>query len=145
MRIKQLLIVAMFVVATLIGFRVVAVAQSTSTQTTPAPSSILNSKTGDLPKGSVSESEMLVATVAPKEVSIWHTHKYPVFAYTISGSYVVDFQSGKPSITIPAGKAIMEPVNEVVRARNPSSKQPAKLVLFQVREPGTPFLDPVSK
>lgn len=145
MRIKQFLMVAIFVVSIFIGFRVVAVAQSSSTQTTPPPSSILNVETSDLPKGSVLESEMLAATMVPKEVSIWHTHRSPVFAYTISGAYVVDFQSGKPSITIPAGKAIMEPINEVVRARNPSSQQPAKLVLFQVREPGTPFLDPINK
>lgn len=145
MKIKQFLIVMMFVMSTFIGFRVVAVAQSSSTPATPPPLSVLNVKTRDLPKGSVLEGEMLTATIAPKEVSIWHTHKSPVFAYTISGAYVVDFQSGKPSITIPAGKAIMEPINEVVRARNPSSGQPAKLVLFQVREPGTHFLDPVSK
>ena len=145
MRIKQYLIVVILAISTFIGFRVVAVAQSSSTQTTPPPASILNVKTSDLPKGTVLESEMLAATLAPKEVSIWHTHRSPVFAYTISGVYVVDFQSGKPSITIPAGKAIMEPINEVVRARNPNSEQPAKLVLFQVRKPGTPFLDPISK
>ncbi len=55
----------------------------------------------------------------------------------------MDFQSGESSITVPAGKAIMEPINAVVRARNLSTEEPASLVLFQVRKPGTAFLDPV--
>lgn len=145
MKIKQLLLAVFLVVATLVGFRVVVIAQTPSTPVTPPPTSVLNVKTKEIPQVSLLEAEMLTATIAPKEVSIWHTHASPVFAYTISGSYVVDFQSGEPSITIPAGKAVMEPINVVVRARNPSSTQPAQLVLFQLRKPGTAFLDPVSK
>jgi len=145
MKFKRLLIVAFLLVATVVGLRVVAVAQTSSTQVTPPPKSILNLRTSELPKGSVLESEMLTATMAPKEVSIWHTHSSPVFAYTISGAYVVDFKSGQPPITIAAGKAIMEPINTVVRARNPSATEPAQLVLFQIRKPGTPFLNPVAK
>lgn len=142
MKIKQLLIAAFVILASVVGFNVFAVAQTSSTQPTPPPASILNVKTSDLPKDSLLETEMLTATMAPGDVSIWHTHQSPVFAYTISGSYVVDFKSGQPSITVPAGKALMEPINQVVRARNPSSTSPAKLVLFQVRKPGTAFLDP---
>jgi len=144
MKIKQLLIAALLVIATVVGFRVVTLAQTPPKEVTPPPASILNVQTGDLPKGSMAETEMLTATLAPGETSVWHVHKAPVFAYTISGEYVVDFKSGQPSITIPAGKAVMEPINVVVRARNPSSTQPAKLVLFQVREPGSDFLYPVS-
>ncbi|WP_298908590.1 hypothetical protein [uncultured Nostoc sp.] len=106
---------------------------------------VLNVKTKDIPKVPVLESEILTATLAPGEISIWHTYASPVFAYTISGSYSVDFQSGEPSIIVPAGKAIIEPINLVVRARNTSTTEPASLVLFQLRKPGTAFLDPVNK
>lgn len=144
MKVKQLLIAALLVITTVVGFRVMTLAQTPASQVTPPPATILDEKTGDLPKGAMAQTEMLTATMAPGETSIWHVHKAPVFAYTISGEYVVDFKSGQPSITIPAGKAVMEPINVVVRARNPSTTQPAQLVLFQAREPGTDFLYPVS-
>jgi quercetin dioxygenase-like cupin family protein len=144
MKVRHLVIAAFLVLIAVIGVRAFAVAQTSPSQT-PPPTSVLKEETHELPQVSVLESEILTATVAPGDVSEWHTHRAPVFAYTVSGSYVVDFQSGQPSITIPAGKAIAEPINVVIRARNPSSTEPAKLVLFQLREPGTPFLDPVSK
>ncbi|MGI8504973.1 MAG: cupin domain-containing protein [Hassallia sp.] len=145
MKIKQVLPVVLLVVMLVVGYWGISFAQAPAKQFTPEPSVVLNEKVSDLPKAAVLESEMLTATLAPGEVSIWHTHASPVFAYTISGEYIVDFKSGEPSIRIPAGKAIKEPINAVVRARNPSSTVPAQLVLFQIRKPGTAFLDPVSK
>ncbi|MEI2578685.1 cupin domain-containing protein [Scytonema sp. PRP1] len=145
MKVKQVLVVVLLVVMLGVGYWGSSFAQAPPKQFTPEPTSVLNIKTSEIPKVSELQSEILTATMAPGEVSIWHTHKAPVFAYTMSGSYVVDFQSGQPSVTVPAGKAIIEPINLVVRARNPSSTEPATLVLFQVRKPGTAFLDPVSK
>lgn len=144
MKMKQILIALLLTVIALVGFRAFAVAQTAPNQT-PPPTTVLKEMVGEVPQVSMLESEILTATVAPGDVSEWHTHRAPVFAYTVRGSYVVDFQSGQPSITIPAGKAIVEPINVVIRARNPSSSEPAELVLFQLREPGTPFLDPVSE
>lgn len=143
MKLKQTLIALLLVVIALVGFRAFAGAQTAPNQT-PPPTSVLMEAVDEVPQVSVLESEILTATVAPGDVSEWHTHRAPVFAYTVSGSYVVDFQSGQPSITIPVGQAIVEPINVVIRARNPSSSEPAELVLFQLREPGTPFLDPVA-
>jgi quercetin dioxygenase-like cupin family protein len=145
MKVKQAILVVLLVVILGVGYWGISLAQTPAKQVTPEPTRVLSVKTSELPKESVLESEMLTATIAPGDVSIWHTHGSPVFAYTISGEYVVDFKSGQPSISVPAGKAIMEPINTVVRARNPSSTQPATLVLFQLRKPGTAFLDPVSK
>lgn len=143
MKLKQILVALLLVVIALAGVRAFAVAQTAPNQT-PPPTSVLKEAVDEVPQVSVLESEILTATVAPGDVSEWHTHRAPVFAYTVSGSYVVDFQSGQPSITIPAGQAIVEPINVVIRARNPSVSEPAELVLFQLREPGTPFLDPVA-
>jgi quercetin dioxygenase-like cupin family protein len=109
---------------------------------TPPPTTVLDVKTGDIPCQAQLEANVLVATIAPSDASVWHTHDAPVFAYTESGSYAVDFGDGRPSINVPAGKAIMEPVHTVLRARNPSSTVPAKVVLFQLRGPNTPFLRP---
>lgn len=145
MRVKQVIFGLFIMIVFVVGIREISLAQTPAKQFTPAPTIALNVKTNDIPKVPVLESEILTATLAPGEVSIWHTHASPVFAYTISGSYSVDFQSGEPSIIVPAGKAIMEPINLVVRARNPSTTEPASLVLFQVRKPGTAFLNPVNK
>ncbi|MBW4456969.1 MAG: cupin domain-containing protein [Nostoc indistinguendum CM1-VF10] len=143
MRVKQVIFGLFLVLVLVVGIRQISLAQTSAKQFTPAPTTALNVKTSDIPKVSLLESEILTATLAPGEVSVWHTHASPVFAYTVSGSYAVDFQSGESSITVPAGKAIMEPINAVVRARNLSTEEPASLVLFQVRKPGTAFLDPV--
>ncbi|WP_375511658.1 cupin domain-containing protein [uncultured Nostoc sp.] len=145
MRVKQVIFGLFLVIAFVVGIREISLAQTPTKHFTPAPTIVLNVKTFDIPKVPVLESEILTATLAPGEVSIWHTHASPVFAYTISGSYSVDFKSGEPSIIVPAGKAIIEPINLVVRARNTSTTEPASLVLFQLRKPGTAFLDPVNK
>ncbi len=143
MRVKQVIFGLFIVLVLVVGIKQISLAQTPAKQFTPAPTTALNVMTSDIPKVSLLESEILTATLAPGEVSVWHTHASPVFAYTVSGSYAVDFQSGESSITVPAGKAIMEPINAVVRARNLSTAEPASLVLFQVRKPGTAFLDPV--
>ncbi|MEH2071451.1 MAG: cupin domain-containing protein [Nostoc sp.] len=143
MKVKQVIIVVLVVVVLGVGYWSISLAQPPAKPVAAEPTVVLNVKTSELPKASVLESEMLTATMAPGEASIWHTHGSPVFAYTISGEYVVDFKSGQPSIAVPAGKAIMEPINVAVRARNPSSTEPATLVLFQMRKPGTTFLDPI--
>jgi quercetin dioxygenase-like cupin family protein len=143
MRVKQVIFGLFIVLVLVVGIKQISLAQTPAKQFTPAPTTALNVMTSDIPKVSLLESEILTATLAPGEVSVWHTHASPVFAYTVSGSYAVDFQSGESSITVPAGKAIMEPINAVVRARNLSTEEPASLVLFQVRKPGTAFLDPV--
>ncbi|MBW4457501.1 MAG: cupin domain-containing protein [Nostoc indistinguendum CM1-VF10] len=143
MRVKQVIFGLFLVLVLVVGIKQISLAQTPAKQFTPAPTTALNVRTSDIPKVSLLEGEILTATLAPGEVSVWHTHASPVFAYTVSGSYAVDFQSGESSITVPAGKAIMEPINAVVRARNLSTEEPASLVLFQVRKPGTAFLDPV--
>jgi quercetin dioxygenase-like cupin family protein len=120
-----------------------ATASAASRQYTSPPTTVLNLKTGDIPRETPLEATVLVATIAPGNATVWHAHDAPVFAYTESGSYDVDFGDGRPSKSVPAGKAIMEPTHTVIRARNPSPTLPAKIVLFQLRSPSTPFLRPL--
>ena len=96
MRVKQVIFGLFLVIAFVVGIREISLAQTPTKDFTPAPTIVLNVKTKDIPKVQVLESEILTATLAPGEVSIWHTHASPVFAYTISGSYSVDFKSGEP-------------------------------------------------
>ncbi|MBP5976121.1 cupin domain-containing protein [Brasilonema sp. CT11] len=145
MKLKQVLLVILLVVMLGVGYSSISFAQATPNQVTSELTSVLKVKTSELPKVSELEGEILTLTIAPGDIGIWHTHGSPAFAYVISGECIVDSRSGEPSITLPAGKAIMEPINVVGRARNPSLTEPAKLVLFQLRKPGTAFLDVVSQ
>jgi quercetin dioxygenase-like cupin family protein len=121
----------------------IGAATAASRPYTSPPKTVLDVKTADIPRETPLEGTVLVATIAPGDASLWHTHDAPVFAYTESGSYVVDFGDRRPSINVPAGKAIMEPIHTVIRARNPSQTVTAKIVVFQIRSPSTPFLRPL--
>jgi quercetin dioxygenase-like cupin family protein len=145
MKVKQVLLVVLLVVMLGVGYSSISFAQATPNQLTSESTTVLKVKTSELPKVPELEGQILTLTIAPGEIGIWHTHPSPVFVYTISGEWIADFQSEQPSITVPAGKAIMEPANVVGRIRNASLTEPAKLVVFQLIKPGTALLYPVSK
>lgn len=117
-----------------------APAQAPAREATP-PKVVLDAVSTAMPRSARQQGHILTATMAPGDSSLWHTHAYPVWAYTSSGDYLVEFQDGRPPISVPAGQAILEPVHAVIRARN-AGREPAVLVLFQVTTPGTPFLRP---
>ncbi len=108
------------------------------------PVEVLKATTTDLPKGPEGELRVYRATLAPGEVSPWHTHPAPVVVYVIRGTLVLEVQ-GKPSVQARAGKALLEPVNTTLRARNQDKRRPAEVVVFQVAAPDQPFFQPAQK
>jgi quercetin dioxygenase-like cupin family protein len=56
----------------------------------------------------------------------------------LEGSFTVDEQ-GKPRQTIAAGQLYEEPVGTPMQARNISTSQPLKILLFQVNLHGEPL------
>jgi quercetin dioxygenase-like cupin family protein len=72
-----------------------------------------------------------------------HRHDAHAFVYVLEGSIVMQVKGGE-EVTLTPGQTFYEGPNDVhVVGRNASSTQPAKFVVFLVKERGAPVLVPV--
>jgi quercetin dioxygenase-like cupin family protein len=67
-----------------------------------------------------------------------HYHTGPVYVYVLEGSFTVDEQE-KPRQTFTAGQLYEEPIGAPMQARNISTSEQLKILLFQVHAPGEPL------
>ena len=67
-----------------------------------------------------------------------HYHTGPVYVYVIEGSFTVDEQ-GKPRQTFTAGQLYEEPIGTPMQARNISTSERLRILLFQVHAHGEPL------
>jgi quercetin dioxygenase-like cupin family protein len=67
-----------------------------------------------------------------------HYHTGPVYVYVLEGSFTVDEQ-GKPRQTFTAGQLYEEPIGTPMQARNISTSEQLRILLFQVHAPGEPL------
>jgi quercetin dioxygenase-like cupin family protein len=104
---------------------------------------VLTVTTSSIPKADTQEARNLTATLPPGAASTWHTHPSSPFAYVIEGTVVIESET-RPPIEVRTGHAIAEPTGEVIRAVNRGTV-PAKLVIFYVAPPRTPFLEEVRR
>ena len=72
-----------------------------------------------------------------------HRHNAEAFVYVLEGSVVMQVKGGK-QVTLTSGQTFYEGPDDVhVVGRNASSTQPAKLLVFLVKDKGAPVLVPV--
>ena len=72
-----------------------------------------------------------------------HRHNAHAFLYVLEGSIVMQVKGGK-QVTLTPGQTFYEGPNDVhIVGRNASNTQPAKFVVFLVKENGAPVLVPV--
>jgi quercetin dioxygenase-like cupin family protein len=128
-----------YAIALLTAASVSAAAQSPGTARPDPP--VLKEVTTEFPKDPKLEARVLTATLQPGMTSPWHTHATPVVVYVQEGTFTLEFKDREP-VRRKAGEALLEPINVVVRAANRDQSQPAKVVIFQVSPPDTPFLHP---
>jgi len=93
-----------------------------------------------LPKGDRQEIRVLTATLPPGIQTPFHTHRFPVTVYVVEGTFTLDLE-GRPPMIAKAGEAIVEPPNVKMTGYNKSATETAKVVIFYVSDPDTPFLD----
>ena len=75
----------------------------------------------------------------PGHVGGWHTHSGPVFVYVLEGKLTIDTENtGSQSIS--AGELYQEPIGTKMQARNQSTTEPTKIIVFQVSEEGKPMM-----
>jgi quercetin dioxygenase-like cupin family protein len=93
----------------------------------------------DLPN---KEGLMVLVEYAPGGSDPMHRHNAHTFVYVLEGSVVMQVKGGK-EITVTPGQTFYEGPNDVhLVSRNASKTQPAKFVVFFVKDKGAPVLVP---
>ena len=89
------------------------------------------------------EGLMMVVEYPPGNSDPIHRHNAHGFIYVLEGSVVMQVKGGK-QVTLTSGQTFYEGPDDVhVVGRNASSTQPAKLLVFLVKDKGAPVLIPV--
>ena len=89
--------------------------------------------------------ELLMITVehAPGGSSPIHVHNAHAMVYVLEGSVVMQVKGGK-QVTLTPGQTFYEGPNDIhIVDRNASKTQPAKFLVFLIKDKGAPALVPV--
>ena len=100
--------------------------------------------TKDLTEFPNKEAIMFTVDYAPGGSDPVHVHlNSHAFVYMLEGSVVMQVKGGK-EITLTPGQSFYEAPNDIhVVSRNASKTEPAKFLVFQVKDKGAPVLAPV--
>ena len=89
------------------------------------------------------EGLMITVEYAPGGADPVHRHNAQAFVYVLEGSVVMQVKGGK-ELTLTPGQTFYEGRDDVhVVGRNASTTQPAKMLVFLVKDEGTPILVPL--
>lgn len=89
------------------------------------------------------EGTMLLVEYAPGGSSAKHRHNAHTFVYVLEGSIVMQVEGGK-AMTLGPGQTFYESPEDIhAVSRNASDSQPAKFLVFFVKEKGAPPVVPV--
>jgi quercetin dioxygenase-like cupin family protein len=106
------------------------------------PELLLRETIAGMPRGERQEVQVLTATIAPGQSTVFHTHAFPVTVFVLEGTFTLELQ-GRETVVVPAGRSMIEPPNVPMTGHNRSATEPARVVIFYVADPGTPFLHPM--
>jgi quercetin dioxygenase-like cupin family protein len=88
------------------------------------------------------EGTMLLVEYPPGGSSAKHRHNAHTFVYVLEGSIVMQVEGGK-EVTLGPGQTFYESPQDIhAVSKNASNSQPAKFVVFMVKEKGAPILAP---
>lgn len=104
------------------------------------PDLLLRETVAGMPRGERQEIQVLTATIAPGQATVFHTHAFPVTVYVLEGTFTLEME-GRPAAVVNAGQALVEPPHVRMTGFNRGT-QPLKVVIVYVADPGTPFLHP---
>src|SRR5437660_5663925 len=106
------------------------------------PQLLLSKILQGMPKGDRQEVRVLTASFKPGDKTLFHTHRFPVTVYVLEGAFTLEMEGREP-VTVKAGQATTMPSRVKMTGYNRSSTDPLRLVIFNVSDPDTPYLDPV--
>jgi quercetin dioxygenase-like cupin family protein len=89
------------------------------------------------------EGLMIIVEYPPGGADPVHRHNAHAFVYVLEGSLVMQVKDGK-QVTLTPGQTFYEGSDDVhIVGRNANKTQPAKFVVFLVKDKGAPVLVPV--
>lgn len=89
------------------------------------------------------EGVMITVEYPPGGGDPVHQHRAHGFIYVLSGSVVMQVKGGK-QVTLKPGQTFYESPSDIhTVGRNASKTEPAKFVVFLIKEKGTPILEVV--
>lgn len=92
----------------------------------------------DLPDLAGREALLLTVEYPPGGASLPHRHDADVFVYVLAGEVVMQVL-GQPAVTLKTGDTFYEgPADVHVRSANASSRAPARLLVFMVKDKDRP-------
>ena len=106
------------------------------------PQLLLSEVIQGMPRGDKQEVRVLTASFKPLDKTMFHTHRFPVTVYVLEGAFTLEMEGHEP-VTVKAGQVIVMPSHVKMTGYNRSSTDPLRLVIFNVSDLGTPYLDPV--
>lgn len=106
------------------------------------PDLLLRETIAGMPRGERQEVQVLAATIAPGQSTVFHTHAFPVTVHVLEGTFTLDLQ-GRETLVVRAGQSMIEPPGVPMTGHNRSATEPTRVVIFFVADPGTPFLHPI--
>jgi quercetin dioxygenase-like cupin family protein len=88
------------------------------------------------------EGVMITVEYAPGGSDVIHRHNAQAFVYVLEGKVVMQVRGGKP-LTLGPGQTFYEGPEDIhLVGRNASNTEPAKFLVFFVKEKGAPILIP---
>ena len=97
----------------------------------------------DLPDLPGKEELMLIVEYPPGGADPIHRHNADAFVYVLEGTIVMQVADG-PEVTLAPGQTFFEGANDIhIVGRNASSTNPAKFIVFLVKNKGAPVFVPV--
>jgi len=97
----------------------------------------------DLAGDPARELTLIAVEYPPGNVDPVHTHHAQSVVYVLEGSIVMQVRGGTP-VTLGPGQTFYEGLDDVhVVGRNASPTEPARLLVFLVKDKGAPILTPV--
>jgi quercetin dioxygenase-like cupin family protein len=106
------------------------------------PDLVLQQLVRGMPQGAEQEIRIMKADFKPGDRTVFHTHRFPVAVYILSGTFTLELEGREPKVLKP-GDAFVEPPNVKMTGFNRSTTEALHVVVFYVGDPGTPFLDPI--
>lgn len=93
---------------------------------------------------SAAVASMVTVEYAPGAATPPHTHPADTFVYVLSGAVEMQVEGGAARILRPGDTYYEKPTDKHILSRNASADEPAKFLVFFVKEPGAPVLEPLA-
>jgi quercetin dioxygenase-like cupin family protein len=113
-------------------------------QVAPAapPADVKEIMSKPLPEIPGKEGVVLTVSYLPGGADEIHRHNAHAFVYVIEGAVVMQLRGAEP-VTVKTGESFYEGPNDVhIVSRNASDSQPAKFVVFLIKNKGVPVVIP---